>query len=286
MLRSFGIACGVGLSLYVAYKLVQRSRRSNAAAGRRTDGKGRSETSTEKHQPGKCDGCGTTPSGESLMRCGGCKRAWFCNTRCQKLYWPSHRQVCKAVVGVTSVVLQHKSGKNYRETLAFLERTLRRISAAPDGTNNMPMANQRTAMWAKGTLTRLQGDTYLRLNECAKSQTAYKKALIIAQAAGDYVLTADVMNGMSLAARRAGEDPDVIKAILATAMAAAEKAFLHNEPEALKCKASILSNLGVIHMKSSDSQQQGISQLEEALEIRKHLGDPYQVSRGTDRSLF
>jgi len=32
---------------------------------------------------------------EGLGRCSRCHSAWFCSVKCQKAYWPFHREWCK-----------------------------------------------------------------------------------------------------------------------------------------------------------------------------------------------
>lgn len=281
MLKSFGVAVGVGLGFYVAYKLVRRSIRAVQPTKKeeKKEKKKDEKTNEEKTQPGRCDGCSRENRDESLMRCGGCRRAWFCNRSCQTSYWPSHRAGCQAIQQFQQRIQpSFKKGK-YRETLDEIDKAMRLVAAAPTAEKavNMPMASQRAVLWAKGALLRMRGDTYLRLNNLAVCQRSYVLALKVAQEAGDFAMQANVLSGMGSAARRAREPLDQIRALLDSAMVAAENAMHDDEDEARRAKASILSNLGVLNTMRAESQQHGIRQLEEALEIRKNLGDPYQI---------
>ncbi|KAK3265120.1 hypothetical protein CYMTET_26177 [Cymbomonas tetramitiformis] len=40
----------------------------------------------------ECANCGST---ENLGRCSRCHSAWFCSVKCQKAYWPFHKEWCK-----------------------------------------------------------------------------------------------------------------------------------------------------------------------------------------------
>ena len=73
MLKSFGVAVGVGLGFYVAYKLVRRSIRAVQPTKKeeKKEKKKDEKTNEEKTQPGRCDGCSRENRDESLMRCGG-----------------------------------------------------------------------------------------------------------------------------------------------------------------------------------------------------------------------
>ena len=46
---------------------------------------------------GACDSCNVEkPVGESLLRCGKCKQAWYCSKECQNSHWKAaHKLVCK-----------------------------------------------------------------------------------------------------------------------------------------------------------------------------------------------
>ena len=53
----------------------------------------------------RCAQCGATEpktSGDKLMRCSRCKGVFFCSHECQKLHWPTHKGVCRAVHGAHS----------------------------------------------------------------------------------------------------------------------------------------------------------------------------------------
>ena len=54
------------------------------------------ETITAVINPEKhiCNGCGNK-SISKFKRCTGCKKARYCNRRCQKKYWKEHKKICK-----------------------------------------------------------------------------------------------------------------------------------------------------------------------------------------------
>jgi len=39
----------------------------------------------------ECANCG---SKDNLGRCSKCHQAWFCSLKCQKAYWPFHKEWC------------------------------------------------------------------------------------------------------------------------------------------------------------------------------------------------
>lgn len=54
-----------------------------------------------KFGPSLCGGCGAdkTDDGETLLRCGKCKKREYCSVGCQKEHWKFHKYVCKAAEG-------------------------------------------------------------------------------------------------------------------------------------------------------------------------------------------
>ena len=44
-----------------------------------------------------CTRCLTKGSLTSLHRCTGCKSSSYCSKDCHRLYWPSHKQLCKSI---------------------------------------------------------------------------------------------------------------------------------------------------------------------------------------------
>ena len=61
------------------------------------------ETKASKDTTGKaaadgshcCYHCGTA---DAKLRCGGCRRAWYCGKACQKKHWKHHKAACQAAV--------------------------------------------------------------------------------------------------------------------------------------------------------------------------------------------
>ena len=46
-----------------------------------------------------CLNCGISPSSViKLKLCGNCKLAWFCGTKCQRMYWPTHKPQCTSLL--------------------------------------------------------------------------------------------------------------------------------------------------------------------------------------------
>ncbi|KAJ7486995.1 hypothetical protein FB451DRAFT_1026054 [Mycena latifolia] len=60
-------------------------------------------------------------SGDGLLRCSGCRKMWYCSTKCQKTNWSQHKALCKA--------------------LRFLEQDTTR---ADELTRSFPMASQNS----------------------------------------------------------------------------------------------------------------------------------------------
>ena len=51
------------------------------------------------------------PGPTNLLRCGNCKRIWYCSERCQKNSWKYHKPFCRSpTVSVSIVDIQHKWG--------------------------------------------------------------------------------------------------------------------------------------------------------------------------------
>lgn len=49
-----------------------------------------------------CDLCGMTPkqTNSKMLRCGACKKVWYCGLDCQKLAWKGgHKEVCSKIAG-------------------------------------------------------------------------------------------------------------------------------------------------------------------------------------------
>jgi hypothetical protein len=54
--------------------------------------------SGKRNEELRCDVCRKSNNLESsrkLLRCGGCKKAWYCSKKCQKKAWGKHKLVCK-----------------------------------------------------------------------------------------------------------------------------------------------------------------------------------------------
>ena len=49
-----------------------------------------------------CSGCGHVKLKKECMKCAKCKRAYYCNTECQRIHWPQHKSVCKTNPGLSS----------------------------------------------------------------------------------------------------------------------------------------------------------------------------------------
>ena len=45
------------------------------------------------HAAHECGNCGHT--GSNLACCARCRSMWFCSVKCQKAYWPFHKQWCR-----------------------------------------------------------------------------------------------------------------------------------------------------------------------------------------------
>jgi ankyrin repeat protein len=44
----------------------------------------------------RCEQCGTTTTGQKMLKCGACLTTHYCNRECQTANWPLHKQVCNA----------------------------------------------------------------------------------------------------------------------------------------------------------------------------------------------
>lgn len=54
-------------------------------------------SSASSPTPSECAACLVPAvSGSALLRCGRCKRAWYCGRQCQRSHWLKHKQVCRA----------------------------------------------------------------------------------------------------------------------------------------------------------------------------------------------
>ncbi|KAI5989994.1 hypothetical protein EDD15DRAFT_2170926 [Pisolithus albus] len=47
---------------------------------------------TEKGR--RCDHCLSADDGQRLRRCSGCSSYWYCDARCQRSHWPTHKRYC------------------------------------------------------------------------------------------------------------------------------------------------------------------------------------------------
>lgn len=299
-MRALTIVAGAGvcLGVYLAFRLYRnRSREEGTASTSTSTSTPHLSPSKKRHlpqlpnaeqeQPEACDGCAKPNTEEALLRCGGCRRAWFCSAKCQATFWPTHKAACTVVKALNKAQTSFKSGK-YREALLVLNQAEKRASQSSQTAEavNQPMANNRTAMWADGNSSLLVAMTELKLSNLTSAKKAFQLTLDCGTRAHDDVLVANCLAGMASVARKAREPLASIHATLEQAMAAADNAMAKDEAQALRAKASILSTWGVVNIThgGSDSDRgygegvsKGIDQLEEALAIRKRLGDPYQV---------
>ncbi|XP_035674809.1 prolyl hydroxylase EGLN3-like [Branchiostoma floridae] len=46
--------------------------------------------------PDSCDGCELCGAMENLLRCGGCRTAYYCSKEHQRTHWKKHKRVCKS----------------------------------------------------------------------------------------------------------------------------------------------------------------------------------------------
>lgn len=50
-----------------------------------------------KHPDTKCGNCGCPSDVIKLMYCVGCRDAFYCNAKCQKVHWKKHKKVCTRI---------------------------------------------------------------------------------------------------------------------------------------------------------------------------------------------